>query len=132
MVTIYRSSIDGKEFTSKTACRNHEKEIVLSDNNIENEIIFYDENGQQTNFFEGIEEFDDKVWYIWAKTNEAIFKLEAIVDEEYCLYGLDEKGFYFFNPVSLRWYTTEEYEDVYPDYKKAKRIKDKIQREIVR
>lgn len=130
MVTIYKSSIDGKEFTSKTACRNYEKEIVLSDDNIENEIIFFDENGQQINFFEGIKEFDDKVWYIWAKTNEAISKLEALIDEEECcLYGLGEKGFYFFYLVNLRWYTTEEYEDV---YKKAKRIKNKIQREIVR
>ena len=69
MVTIYRS-IDGKEFTSETACKKHEREAVLS-SNIKNEIVFYDENGQQIDFFEGIEDFDNTVWYILAK-NEIV------------------------------------------------------------
>ena len=128
MVTIYRS-IDGKEFTSETACKKHEREAVLS-SNIKNEIVFYDENGQQIDFFEGIEDFDNTVWYILAKTNEAAFGLEAVVDKESCLYGLGGKGFYFFDTINLKWYTIEEYEDVYPDYKKAKMIKDKIQNSI--
>lgn len=125
MATIYRS-IGSEEFTSETACKKHEREAVLS-SNIKNEIVFYDENGQQIDFFEGIENFDNTVWYILAKTSEAISGLEAVIDEESCLYGLDGKGFYFFDTTNLKWCTLEEYENGYLDYKKAKMIKDKIQ-----
>lgn len=127
MVTIYKS-IDCKEFTNETACKKHEKEIALS-SNIKNEIIFYDKNGQQIDFFEGIKYFDEEVWYIWAKTNEATTNLEALIDEEECcLYGLGGKGFYFFNQASLRWDLIDEYEQGYSNYIRAKKIKEIIEK----
>lgn len=124
MVTIYRS-FDGKEFLDETICKKHEREMVLF-GNIKNEIIFYDENGQQIDFLEGIKNFDNQVWYILVKADEAALGLEAVIDKE-SLYGLIGKGFYFFDSVDRTWYTIEGYEIEYPDYKKAIMIKDKIQ-----
>lgn len=126
MDVIYRA-FDGREFEEEDDCIYYEREITAI--KYKKDIIGLSDDLEEINLFDGTNNFFQKSYFIFIKTNEAAdFIEENCSDYDFCDLTI-KKGTYYYDKTCDEWRTMDEkLNELYRDIEEMTEIKRKLYR----